>query len=528
MAGGGQRDMKQRMIDPARTGDSNLLQRVRAVAPAWALRRRPGSSRRTRSTRAPGRRRSTPRATATPARSSARPGPADATAAPLASTAATTTSGSGPRHVLQQRLHARGLGAEGDPKNDVGIVGTWAGNGPMLWVDHLASRHHLTLGGSLSTYLDSGHNPIVGQWQHVAATFDGPRPATTSTALRSRAALSGGVGNSNTWRIGAYGSRPGRLLRRAHRRGPHLRPRAVRRRDPDRRTAADIADPGRRRRPGTSPSPRGPRRRSRCVDRIDRRQRRRRLHGSTGRRRGGDDDGDDVHRHRPRVLHGYQLGVEASTPPGTSRRGRLQRGDDALRRPLGSSPHTRSRRDRARSPTTRPGTVTTARSPARAGRAAGTAAGSLRRRRRPRRPGQPRHLLPDRLHARGLGPERHDQEGRRGRRHLGRQRPDAVGRPSRRPQLPHARRRPRAYLDSGQSPSDGQWQHVAATTTAPPPATTSTASRSPARAVAGSVGTSNTWRIGAYGGSPGGFFDGVVDDVRIYNRALSAARSSST
>ena len=46
-------------------------------------------------------------------------------------------------------------------KNDVGIVGTWNGSGPMLWVDHLASRHHLTLGGSLSTYLDSGRNPVA-------------------------------------------------------------------------------------------------------------------------------------------------------------------------------------------------------------------------------------------------------------------------------------------------------------------------------------------------------------------------------
>ena len=46
-------------------------------------------------------------------------------------------------------------------KNDVAIVGTWAGSGPMLWIDHLASRHHLTLGGSLSSYLDSGASPLV-------------------------------------------------------------------------------------------------------------------------------------------------------------------------------------------------------------------------------------------------------------------------------------------------------------------------------------------------------------------------------
>ncbi len=37
----------------------------------------------------------------------------------------------------------------------------------------------------------------------------------------------------------------------------------------------------------------------------------------------------------------------------------------------------------------------------------------------------------------------------------------------------------------------------------------------------GDVGNSNTWRIGAYGASPGGFFDGAIDEVRIYERALS-------
>ena len=43
----------------------------------------------------------------------------------------------------------------------------------MLWVDHLATRYHLTIGSSLSSYLDSGRNPIAGQWQHLAATYDG-------------------------------------------------------------------------------------------------------------------------------------------------------------------------------------------------------------------------------------------------------------------------------------------------------------------------------------------------------------------
>ncbi len=98
-------------------------------------------------------------------------------------------------------------------KNDVGIVGTWTGNGPMFWVDHLASRHHLTLGNSLSTYLDSGRNPVLGQWQHLAATYDGAtaRYYVDGVEVASRA-FSGSVGNSNTWRIGAYGFGPGNFF----------------------------------------------------------------------------------------------------------------------------------------------------------------------------------------------------------------------------------------------------------------------------------------------------------------------------
>ena len=43
----------------------------------------------------------------------------------------------------------------------------------MLWIDHLGGDYQLTLGSSLSTYLDSGQTPIAGQWQYLAATFDG-------------------------------------------------------------------------------------------------------------------------------------------------------------------------------------------------------------------------------------------------------------------------------------------------------------------------------------------------------------------
>ena len=58
-------------------------------------------------------------------------------------------------------------------KKDVGVVGSWTGSGPMLWVDHAAGRHYVTLGQSFSSYLDSGVSPAVGQWQHLSTTFDG-------------------------------------------------------------------------------------------------------------------------------------------------------------------------------------------------------------------------------------------------------------------------------------------------------------------------------------------------------------------
>jgi hypothetical protein len=80
---------------------------------------------------------------------------------------------------------------------------------------------------------------------------------------------------------------------------------------------------------------------------------------------------------------------------------------------------------------------------------------------------------------------------------------------------------PSTYLDSGQTPSVGVWQHVAATydgTTARFYLDGVEVASAP---FIGLVGTANTWRIGAYGSTPSGFFDGVIDNVRIYDRALS-------
>src|SRR6266545_5835103 len=97
--------------------------------------------------------------------------------------------------------------------NDRGVLGTWSGNangGPMLWIDHLATRYHLTLNNGMANYLDSGQNPVAGQWQHLAATYDGTtaRFYIDGTEVANRT-FTGTVGNSNVWRVGAYGSSPG-------------------------------------------------------------------------------------------------------------------------------------------------------------------------------------------------------------------------------------------------------------------------------------------------------------------------------
>ena len=77
------------------------------------------------------------------------------------------------------------------------------------------------------------------------------------------------------------------------------------------------------------------------------------------------------------------------------------------------------------------------------------------------------------------------------------------------------------YVDSGQTPAIGRWQHVAATYDGTTARIYIDGTLAASSTYTGSVGGSNTWRIGAYGSTAGGFFDGLVDDVRIYSRALS-------
>jgi Concanavalin A-like lectin/glucanases superfamily/Bacterial Ig domain/Bacterial Ig-like domain/Fibronectin type III domain len=99
---------------------------------------------------------------------------------------------------------------------DTGVLGSWDGNqtgGPMIWVDHISGHYYLTLGHNMSDYLDSGQGPVAGQWQHVAATWDGTtaRFFVDGTQVASRT-FTGNPGDSDDWRIGAYGGAAGQFF----------------------------------------------------------------------------------------------------------------------------------------------------------------------------------------------------------------------------------------------------------------------------------------------------------------------------
>ena len=79
------------------------------------------------------------------------------------------------------------------------------------------------------------------------------------------------------------------------------------------------------------------------------------------------------------------------------------------------------------------------------------------------------------------------------------------------------------YLDSGITPATGRWQHVAATFDGTVARIYVDGVEAANRSVIGGVGTANAWHVGAYQTAATGNFDGLIDDVRIYRRAISAA-----
>ena len=83
------------------------------------------------------------------------------------------------------------------------------------------------------------------------------------------------------------------------------------------------------------------------------------------------------------------------------------------------------------------------------------------------------------------------------------------------------------FLDSGQTPVAGTWQHIAATYDGATARFFVNGTQVASKAFSGNVGDNDTWRIGAYDNTPFGFFDGLIDEVRIYDRAVNGAQIQS-
>ncbi len=412
-------------------------------------------------------------------------------------------------------------------KNDVGIVGTWTGSGPMLWVDHLASRYHLTLGSSMSTYLDSGLNPVVGQWQHLAATSDGTtaRFYVNGTQVSSRA-VSGSVGSSNTWRIGAYGSGPGNFFDgvldeiRVYDRA--LSAAEV---QADRDQPLGITNPGAPTAPGNLTAT-----------------------GSTqtsislGWTASTDDTGVSGYNV---YVDGAAAGTTAATSftvPGLTCSTGYSIEVEAFDGSANVSPRALVDTSTATCDTSS-GLVAAYAFDDGSGTAAADASGN----------GHTGAISgaawATGRHGGGLffdGSNDYVALGALGTFYNAGFTLEAwVQKSSAKKDVgvlgTWAGNGPMlwvdhvaghnyltlggsfsSYLDSGQSPAAGQWQHLAATFDGATARYYIDGAEVASRAFSGSVGSSNTWRVGAYGGSPGNFLDGFVDDVRVYNRALTA------
>ena len=87
------------------------------------------------------------------------------------------------------------------------MIGTWDGDGPMIWTHHVNGRYMLTLGNG--EFLDSGRLPVVGQWQHLGATYDGAvaRFYIDGVEVASRP-FANDPSTANLWRIGAFRASP--------------------------------------------------------------------------------------------------------------------------------------------------------------------------------------------------------------------------------------------------------------------------------------------------------------------------------
>ncbi|WP_053226918.1 LamG-like jellyroll fold domain-containing protein [Solirubrobacter soli] len=79
-----------------------------------------------------------------------------------------------------------------------------------------------------------------------------------------------------------------------------------------------------------------------------------------------------------------------------------------------------------------------------------------------------------------------------------------------------------SYVDSTKSPTPGTWQYLTVTYDGATAKFYVNGALTATKAFAGDVGSSNDWRIGAYGSSAGNFFDGLIDEVRIYDDARTA------
>jgi hypothetical protein len=424
-------------------------------------------------------------------------------------------------------------------KMDVGVVGSWVGEedgGPMIWVDHVSGRYYLTLNTGFGSYLDSGRAPVPGEWHHVAASFDGLTARFyvdgVETANRS---FFGDVGNSNTWRVAAYGPAPAgyfdglidevRIYNRA------LAPAEIEA-DRDRPVGSpDLAPPSAPSQFVRTSSTQGSISTSwnESTDDV----------GVTGYRlyRGGTAVGTTSATNY--VFTGlkcgttYGLGVEAFDAAGNaSPRTALSTTTSACDPTPPVAPLAAYTFDE--------GQGTTATDASGHGRTGTIVGGSWTQN---GRMGGALSLngVGDRVDLPALGTFYKTGFTYEAWVKKASSKSDAalmgswVSTQNGGPMIwaDHLAGRYRLtlgkaalddYLDSGHPPAVGQWEHIAATYDGAVARFYVDGTQVASRPFTGNMGDSNTWRIGAYGSTPGGFFDGIVDEVRIYDVPLSAAQ----